>query len=77
MKSPRVPDEPRPGNPGNALDGRGRQPCCKVPCGYRSLRGIRKGEGLCPYHWAVVVWGQAWGDSCFPGWKPKTERGAL
>jgi hypothetical protein len=44
-------------------DGSGRQSC--VHCWRRSLPGMTKGRGLCPYHWAVWVWGRAWADSIF------------
>lgn len=41
-------------------DGAGRQPCRH--CRWRSVPGLRKGQGLCPYHWAVSAYGQAWAD---------------
>lgn len=44
-------------------DGEGKQPCRK--CGLCSIRGMRKGYGLCPYHWAVQAMGQRWADSVY------------
>ena len=48
----------------NELDGNGRQWCCK--CAYRSLIGMVRGQGLCPYHWAARTWGKPWADRCYP-----------
>lgn len=50
------------------LDGTSRQNCVQRPCPFRSISGLRRGQGLCPYHWAVGVWGKAWADQCFPNY---------
>jgi len=44
-------------------DGSGRQYCRLCP--RRSIAGFGKGQGHCPYHWAVRAYGQAWADSIF------------
>ena len=49
------------------LDGNGRQKCTK--CNHKSIAGIVKGKGLCPYHWAHFQWGKKWADSCYPNYK--------
>lgn len=41
------------------LDGKGRQPCSSPGCPFRSLRGMKRGRGLCPFHWHAWVWGHA------------------
>lgn len=48
------------------LDGKGRQQCCKRPCPYQSVRGLRRGQGLCPFHWAERTWGKDWARKCYP-----------
>lgn len=56
---PRESRKPRP-------QGNGRQPC--VHCTLRSIAGMKKGQGLCPYHWAVQAWRKTWADSLYlPG----------
>lgn len=44
-------------------DGRGRQKCQK--CELKSVAGLAKGNGLCPYHFTVVVHGQKWADTIY------------
>lgn len=46
------------------LDGRGRQLCKK--CHHRSIAGMVKGEGRCPFHWAAHVWGLEWASKSYP-----------
>lgn len=46
-------------------NGTGKQGCSQRPCRYRSLPGLTRGQGLCPYHWAVKVWGQKWADTIY------------
>ena len=45
-------------------DGKGKQKC--QHCQHKSVKGLIRGEGLCPYHWAVYQWGQEWADRCYP-----------
>jgi len=45
-------------------DGTGKQPCTQG-CGFRSVSGMHRGQGLCPYHFAVVFHGQAWADRTY------------
>lgn len=47
--------------------GTGRQPCNHRKCPWRSVPGLHKGEGKCPYHWAVGCWGRAYADSIYQG----------
>ena len=60
------------------MDGTGRQRCTRCP--RRSVPGIAKGHGKCPYHWAVGVWGQRWADTYYlpeePGDGPPPETAA-
>lgn len=35
---------------------------CRV-CGARSLMGLKRGSGLCPYHHDVYVYGQRYADT--------------
>lgn len=44
-------------------DGKGKQKC--IRCHRRSIGGMVKGHGLCPYHYAAEQWGQAWADSLY------------
>lgn len=46
------------------LDGTGRQKCTR--CDHRSIAGLFKGRGLCPYHYASAIWGKKWAAECFP-----------
>jgi hypothetical protein len=54
------------GSPLDLLQGRGKQPCCKAPCPFRSVAGLKAGQGLCPYHWNEYANGKAWADKCHP-----------
>lgn len=51
------------------MDGKGKQSCTR--CGYRSIRGMARGHGLCPYHWNFFMWGQPWADLRVPNFQPK------
>ena len=48
------------------LNGRGRQKC--KHCAHRSIAGMVKGEGRCPYHWAVTAVGKDWANKCYPNY---------
>lgn len=53
--------------PKGELNGTGKQKCSHgVICPYTSIPGLRRGQGKCPYHWALLVWGPAWADACYP-----------
>lgn len=45
------------------IDGTGRQPCTK--CHRQSISGLVKGQGLCPYHWCVAAYGDAWANQIY------------
>jgi hypothetical protein len=51
--------EHTPGRP----QGTGRQKCRR--CSLRSIPGLVRGQGLCPYHWAEANWGKAWAERCY------------
>lgn len=44
-------------------DGKGRQQCRK--CERKSVAGLVKGMGLCPYHFDVAMFGQEWADKIY------------
>ena len=46
------------------LNGKGKQQC--TLCGYRSIAGLMKGNGKCPFHWAKGNWGLNWASKCHP-----------
>lgn len=48
------------------LNGSGRQPCSQGGCEFRSLAGLVRGAGECPFHWAQRQWGTAWAAQCHP-----------
>jgi hypothetical protein len=37
-----------------------------VRCDCPSISGLKKGQGLCAYHWAEAMWGKAYADKCHP-----------
>jgi prepilin-type N-terminal cleavage/methylation domain-containing protein len=47
------------------MNGKGRQMCKKKGCQFRSIAGMPKGSGMCPYHWAEDRWGKQWADQCY------------
>lgn len=52
-----------------SYDGTGKQTCVGGRfCPFKSVSGLQQGRGLCPYHWAVAIWGKAWADQCYPGY---------
>jgi hypothetical protein len=53
------------------LDGSGKQICTK--CSHKSLPGLSKGSGLCPYHWAEKNWGSEWAKKYHPDYYDPTE----
>lgn len=48
----------------STLDGRGRQKC--IHCPHRSIAGLPRTQGLCPYHWNVWVYGRSWANHVRP-----------
>ncbi len=46
------------------LNGNGRQSCSK--CAHRSVAGLSRGDGKCPFHWEEGVWGLAKASRDFP-----------
>lgn len=56
------------------LDGKGKQICSVPGCGRRSLTGLVRGEGVCPYHWAAGNWGTDWAKRCFPNYTPRQDK---
>lgn len=48
--------------------GRGLQSCCR--CSRRSISGLVRGQGLCPFHFAEASWGEEWARKCYPEVKP-------
>lgn len=51
-------------------DGNGRQRCAHG-CGYWSIAGMVRGQGLCPFHWARWAFGVNWARKCYPDWRPR------
>lgn len=49
-----------------ALDGRGKQKCCRPTCPFKSIRGMKRGQRLCPYHWCEAMYGTAYAKQCHP-----------
>lgn len=58
----------------HTFDGTGRQPCRVAPCPFQSVAGLHKGQGHCPYHWAILQWGKAWADRALPGYTEAAQR---
>lgn len=56
MRSDRLGAKPR-------TDGNGKQQCQR--CQRKSIAGLPKGKGLCPYHYAEAQWGSSWADSIY------------
>lgn len=59
----------RRGVKAHTFDGKGRQKCCEPRCPFASVAGLTRGQGRCPYHWAVGNWGKAWADQSLPGYE--------
>ena len=56
------------------LDGAGRQKCAAGKCKHKSLPGLIKGKGLCPYHWCYGLWGKDWADQQYPEFNQTKEK---
>lgn len=52
------------------FNGKGKQ-LCKMGCGWRSVSGLAKGQGMCPYHWAESQWGRDWAQQCYPQYQAR------
>jgi len=39
---------------------------CSQHCGRRSIPGMKRGQGLCAFHYAAWMWGSAWAQHCYP-----------
>lgn len=52
-----------------SYDGRGKRLCSK--CGWHSLKGMRPGGELCPFHWCEELYGTDWAKRCHPTYVPK------
>lgn len=46
------------------LNGNGRQAC--THCSYRSVSGMLKGHGKCPFHFTSSTWGLDWASKLYP-----------
>lgn len=56
-------------------DGRGKQKCCQPGCGRWSIQGLRRGQGLCPFHWCERLYGHAYAKHCHPNYTPAEIKG--